>query len=312
MSGSSDNFEKFQKNFIGHIYNIKGYSKGTCYGYNSDLGIWNRWLGENNLDWREVTFNHVEQFAAWQMRLKNVKPHIINRRASCLSSFYKWAMRNQEVANNPVALSEKPRRPDRIPIYLDNAELELFKLALQKIDDIPDNIFGHRIGHIIEIRKRYEILFGLLLNSGIRISESLSIKYSDVRVVDGVVKSVQVIGKGNRQRQIPLPEKFGKIFYIWFKNREGEYNNFVFEKEKGSKSPTAHAVRAYLHKVLKKAGIQKKVTPHKMRHTYATKLLSSGAQLVDIQALLGHVNLTTTQIYSHVTEERLASVVSGL
>ena len=312
MTGLSENFEKNQKEFIGHIFNIKGYSKGTCYGYNSDLGIWSCWLRENHLDWREVTFHHVEQFSAWQMRQRNIKPHIINRRASCLSSFYKWAMRNKVVENDPVALAEKPRRPDRIPVYLDEEELERFKIALTRVDDIPENIFGQRIEHIIEIRKRYEILFGLLLNSGIRISEALTLKFSDVRSVDGILKSIQVIGKGDKQRQIPLPEAFGQAFGVWLGKRTGEFNHFIFEKEQGGKPPTAHAVRAYLQKVLKKAGIEKKVTPHKMRHTYATKLLSSGAQLVDIQALLGHVNLATTQIYSHVTEERLASVVSGL
>ena len=312
MVGFSENFEKSQKEFIVHIYNIKGYSKGTCYGYNSDLGIWSTWLNDNNLDWREVTFHHVEQFSAWQMRQRNIQPHIINRRSSCLSSFYKWAMRNQVVANDPVALSEKPRRPDRIPVYLNPEELEIFKEALTKIDDIPDNIFGQRIEHIIEIRQRYQILFGLLLNSGIRISEALKLKYSDIRQVNHLVKSITVIGKGDKQRQIPLPENFGSQFYTWLESRGGEYHHFLFEKESGKKPPTAHAVRAYLHKILGKAGINKKVTPHKMRHTYATKLLSGGAQLVDIQALLGHVNLATTQIYSHVTEERLASVVAGL
>jgi integrase/recombinase XerD len=146
----------------------------------------------------------------------------------------------------------------------------------------------------------------------VRISEALKLKYSDIHQINNTVKSITVIGKGDKQRQIPLPEKFGNGLYTWRESKKGAYNHFLFEKETGSKPPTAHAVRAYLHKILNKAGINKKVTPHKMRHTYATKLLSSGAQLIDIQALLGHVNLSTTQIYSHVTEERLASVVSGL
>ena len=258
MTGLSENFEKNRKDFIGHIFNIKGYSKGTCYGYNSDLGIWGAWLKENDLNWTEVTFHHVEQFSAWQMRHRNIKPHIINRRASCLSSFYKWAMRNQVVENDPVSLAEKPRRPDRIPVYLDKEELELFKTALTRIDDIPENIFGQRIEHIIVIRKRYELLFGLLLNSGIRISEALALKFSDLRFLDDKVKSIQVIGKGDKQRQIPLPENFGKVFNSWLKQKTGDYNHFLFEKEEGSKPPTAHAVRAYLHKVMRKAGMVKK------------------------------------------------------
>jgi integrase/recombinase XerD len=87
---------------------------------------------------------------------------------------------------------------------------------------------------------------------------------------------------------------------------------FVFAKESGGKAPTAHAVRAYLRHAIARAGLDKKVTPHKLRHTYATRLLESGAELVDIQVLLGHVNLATTQIYTHVSEDRMAGVVGRL
>jgi integrase/recombinase XerD len=86
----------------------------------------------------------------------------------------------------------------------------------------------------------------------------------------------------------------------------------VFAQKPGGKPPTVQSVRAYLRNLNKRANIQKKVTPHKLRHTYATNLLNAGAELVDIQALLGHVNLATTQIYTHVDEERMASVVAKL
>jgi integrase/recombinase XerD len=86
----------------------------------------------------------------------------------------------------------------------------------------------------------------------------------------------------------------------------------VFAKEPGGKPISPHAVRGYLRRLLDRAGIDKPVTPHKLRHTYATRLLESGAELVDIQVLLGHVNLATTQIYTHVSENRMAGVVSRL
>jgi integrase/recombinase XerD len=89
-------------------------------------------------------------------------------------------------------------------------------------------------------------------------------------------------------------------------------DDFVFANQPGGKPPVAHVVRAYLRRLLAQAGIDKKVTPHKLRHTYATRLLESGTELVDIQVLLGHVKLATTQIYTHVSEDRMSQVVGRL
>jgi integrase/recombinase XerD len=151
---------------------------------------------------------------------------------------------------------------------------------------------------------------GFILNSGLRISEALSVRVRDVRVVDGCAQSVRVIGKGNRERLVPLPKEFGQVFGFWLNDKGKE--DFVFAKQPGGKPPVAHVVRAYLRRLLDRAGIDKKVTPHKLRHTYATRLLESGAELVDIQVILGHVNLATTQIYTHVSEDRMAGVVARL
>jgi len=136
------------------------------------------------------------------------------------------------------------------------------------------------------------------------------VKVRDVKVANNLAKSVQVIGKGDKERIVPLPATFGQVFGAWIDGRAGD--EYVFAKEPGGKPPGAHAVRAYLRRLVEKSGIDKPVTPHKLRHTYATRLLESGAELVDIQALLGHVNLATTQIYTHVSDERMADVVSKL
>jgi integrase/recombinase XerD len=122
-----------------------------------------------------------------------------------------------------------------------------------------------------------------------------------VRVVNGVVKSVRVIGEGNRERLVPLPESFGQVFGFWLSDKPKE--GFVFARAPGDKVPSPWAVRAYLRRLIERSGIDKQVTLHKLRHTYATRLLESGAELVDIQVLLEHVNLATTQIYTHVSEE---------
>ena len=122
--------------------------------------------------------------------------------------------------------------------------------------------------------------------------------------------AVRVIGKGGHKRRMPLPEAFGQVFGFWLKDQpRGE---FVFARAPGQKPVSSQAARAYLRGMLKKAGIEKKISPHKLRHTYATNLLNAGAELVDIQALLGHSTINTTQIYTNVGQARMEKVVGRL
>ena len=303
-------FDDARKEFLSHLLYAKGHSKTTCYVYNSDLGIWGNWLVEAGKDWQAARYPDVEQFAAWLMRERGVKAHIVNRRLSTLSSFYKWALKHEIVEADPVYLADKPKRPLRIPVWLEKEEQARLEATIKSRENIPINIFGHHQERMTETRRRYELLFGLLLNSGLRISEALHLKASDVRLVAGTAKSVRVIGKGDKERLVPLPEAFGAVFGFWLKDRaRGE---FVFARAPGQKPVSAQAARAYLRGMLKKAGIEKKISPHKLRHTYATNLLNAGAELVDIKALLGHESIATTQIYTNVGQERMEQVVARL
>jgi integrase/recombinase XerD len=111
---------------------------------------------------------------------------------------------------------------------------------------------------------------------------------------EGTAQSVRVIGQGDQERLVPLPAKFGQVFRFWLKDKPAE--EYVFAQKPKGQPPGAHAARAYLRRLKDKAHIAKPITPHKLRYTYATNLLNAGAELVDIQALLGHVNLATTQM----------------
>ena len=302
-------FEDARKEFLSYLLYTKGRSKSTCYVYRSDLGIWGKWLIGAGKDWLNAKYPDVEQFAAWQMRERGIKAHIVNRRISALSTFYRWLVRNGIVASDPVALADKPKRPLRIPVWLEREEQARLESTIRDRRNIPINVFGNNQKHMTETRRRYEMLFGLLLNSGLRISEALSLKAADVRILDGTAKSVRVIGKGDKERLVPLPGAFGAVFGFWLKDRNrGES---VFAKKDG-KPVSPQATRIYLRGMLQKAGIEKKISPHKLRHTYATNLLNAGAELVDIKALLGHESIATTQIYTNVGQERMEAVVSRL
>ena len=130
------------------------------------------------------------------------------------------------------------------------------------------------------------------------------------RRVDGTAKSVRVIGKGDKERLVPLPEAFGQVFGFWLKDQpRGEC---VFARAAGQKPMSAQAARAYRRGMLEKAGIEKKISPHKLRPTYATHRLNAGAERVDIQALLGHSTINTTQIDTHVGQAWMEQGVGKL
>lgn len=309
MSFDCEIFDAARQEFLSHLRYAKGHRETTCYAYNADLGQWRNWLQQAGKDWQWARAADVEQFAAWQLRERRVSAHIVTRRLSCLSSFYRWALKHEIVEADPVYLADKPKRPQRIPVWLEREEQAQLEATLKDRRNIPINIFGNNKTKMTETRRRYEMLFGLLLNSGLRISEALGLKASDVRLVEGTAKSVRVIGKGNKERLVPLPGAFGAVFGFWLKDRNrGEA---VFAKTDGQ-PVSPQAARAYLRLMLKKAGIDKKISPHKLRHTYATNLLNAGAELVDIKALLGHESIATTQIYTNVGQERMEKVVGRL
>ena len=303
-------FAEIRQEFAAYLRFTKGYSKRTCYQYNSDLGIWSRWMQERNKDWQRAQPADVEQFIVWELQERGVGVHIVLRRISCLSTFYRWAKRHEIAVDVPTLLADKPKRPHRLPIWLGRAEQKALEDILGQVDDLPDNIYGMPREHVVQIRRRYEILFLLMLNSGFRLTESLDLKVGDVRVSDGIAKFIRVIGKGDKERLVPLPAPFGEKFGAWLKDKPED--EFVFAKQPGGKPPSGASVRGYLKRLRERAGITKPITPHKLRHTYATNLLNVGAELVDIQALLGHVSLTTTQIYTHVSEDRMEAVVAKL
>ena len=306
----TNDFWQARKDFLTHLHYTKGYSRGTCYAYHSDLGMWGAWLAQTGKDWCEVTHVEAERFAAWQMQERGVKPAIVTRRLSCLGSFYKWALKNGLTKRDPIYLADKPKRPHRIPIWLDKDEQKALQEAAGQTDKLPEDIFGRPREYAEGVRRRYEMLFLLILNSGLRLSEALMIRIRDVRVSAGVAKSVRVIGKGDKERLVPLPQAFGQIFGLWLSDKSKD--EFVFARNLEGRPPGPAAVRAYLRRLIERSGIDKRVTPHKLRHTYATRLLEAGAELVDIQTLLGHVDLSATQIYTHVSEARMAEVVAKL
>ena len=227
-------FEQTRKDFLAFLKYTKGHSDTTCYNYNSDLGIWQRWLLDAKLGWQNCGPVDVEHFVSHLSR-EGVGAHAVARKISCLATFYKWAKRNSKVQEDPIYQIEKPKRPRRIPVWLETEEQNALNKATRNYDDIPDNIFGRSRESLLEVRRRYELLFELIQKSCLRISEALGLKNRDVRVVDGVAKSLRVIGKGNKERQVPLPEAFGRVLALSIGGKAAD--EYLFAKKAGGKPP---------------------------------------------------------------------------
>ena len=196
-------FDSARQEFLSHLRYAKGHRETTCYAYNSDLGLWADWLQDAGKDWQRARAGDVELFAAWQLRERKISVAIVTRRLSTLSSFYKWALKHEIVEGDPVYLADKPKRPQRIPVWLEKEEQQRLEATLKDRRNIPINIFGNNKTRMTETRRRYELLFGLLLNSGLRISEALGLKASDVRLVEGTAKSVRVSARATRSAWCP-------------------------------------------------------------------------------------------------------------
>ena len=218
----------------------------------------------------------------------------IARHISALRSFYKYLLRENLVDFSPLAKVRSPKLDKPLPVFLD--ELEITEL-LQLPDDTP---LGRRDAAVLE----------LLYATGCRVSELVGLTLERIDLGN---RFVLLLGKGNKERLVPLGSTCCGVIQVYYAYRRQlmikykQEHEYVFVNSRGG-ILTDRSVRRVLDKYISQLAIRKNVSPHTIRHTFATHLLEHGADLRAVQELLGHANLSTTQIYTHVTTERIAAV----
>lgn len=205
------------------------------------------------------------------MQDRGVKKNSLSTIQTCIISLYQWARDNEKVQGNPIKGLQRIKPDSRLPIYF---TIEQVKLLFDTALDERDNL-----------------ICKVLYSTGVRVSELVSIKKGDINFKDGHIK---VFGKGSKERMVSIRSPF-VLDQLYRYTREFDDNQPVFEL-------TTATVERTLRELREKCGL-KKLTPHKLRHSYATHLKQSGMNIVDIQKLLGHASLNTTQIYAHSTIE---------
>jgi len=218
----------------------------------------------------------------------------INRKISTLKTFYKFLIREGYVTINPMDKVTAPRLSKKIPTFVDEQHINNLLDDFSFGDDFP----GIRNKTIIE----------MFYNTGMRLSELIELKTADVNLIEGTIK---VLGKRNKERIIPIHQSFVNTLKQYLEKKDAQYpslqHNYFFVTDKGNKLYEKFVYRI-VNKYLKFVSTIEKKSPHILRHTFATHLLNKGADLNAIKELLGHANLSATQIYTHNTFEKLKSI----
>ena len=281
--------------FKRYILLERGFSVNTRDAYLRDVNHFYNFLESEKLHVRDVKLNDLHRFT-WQLHEVGISARSIARIHSGLRSFYGYLILEGIIETNPTALLESPKKGLHLPEVLSTAEID----SILAVIDLS-NSEGQRDKAIIE----------LLYSCGLRVSELCNLKMHDLFLEEGFLK---VVGKGNKERLVPISNQAIKELDLWFLTRNtitpkaGE-EDYVFisvcRKQHLSRLTVFHNLRLYAER----AGITKKISPHTLRHSFATHLLEGGANLRVIQAMLGHEQISTTEIYTHIDRSMLRQQV---
>jgi len=280
------------KSFINYLKFEKRYSNHTIVAYQKDLAQFNEFLKENDIELINVSIKNVR---TWLVQIsENLTANSVNRKLSSVKAYFNFLQKKGVVKTNPAKHIPSQKKATRTPHFVEEKELN------QLIDNLPqpDNFYTARDFLVVE----------LLYITGMRRSELVHLKDADF---DEMSNSVKVMGKGKKERRIPINKLvFSKInTYIQFRNCEFEKTKFdtlIINNEGNKISP--RSLYSIVQKVLKNCWSSEKKSPHVLRHSFATHLLNKGAELNAIKELLGHSSLAATQVYTHNSIERLKEV----
>ena len=279
-----------QEKFINYLSSEKRFSVHTITSYSNDINQFFLFLSEEykiTSELSEVNFQIVRSWIASLLE-QGVTPRSVNRKISTLKTFFKFLIREGVIQESPMLKVVAPKSKKRLPLFVEEDQIE----SLLNGVEFDDGFIGERDKLIIE----------LFYVTGIRLSELINIKISDINFDNNIVK---VLGKRNKERLIPLSSRIVKELQFFIENYK--IDNYLFTNLGGTKAYTKLVYRVVNKYIGKISSINKK-SPHVLRHTFATHMLNNGADINAIKELLGHANLSATQVYTHNTIEKLKSV----
>jgi integrase/recombinase XerD len=290
LGGSPPAGEGIVERFLDAIWMERGLSANTLGAYRADLLALQRWLAQR--DASLIYANRADLLAFMANRAKEgAKPRSTARQLSSFRRFYRFLLREGVIKEDPTLKIDMPKIGRSLPKSLSESEVE----ALLQAPDISDPL-GHRDRAMLEV----------LYATGLRVSELINLDQGQINLNQGVLR---IRGKGDRERLIPLGEEAQRWLRDFINAARGEIllerqSEYLFPTRRGDRM-TRQAFWHIIKRYARKAGINARLSPHTLRHAFATHLLNNGADLRVVQMLLGHSDLSTTQIYTHVARERM-------
>lgn len=284
---------KYLEEYIRYLTYEKHYSNHTIINYESDILEFIEYLDREKIALLDIDYAFIRGYLSYLFEEKKDNNTTVSRKISSLRGFYKYLSNNNYIVNNPFRLVSLPKKSKNLPKYFYYNELEeLFNSCDKKTP------LGQRDLLILE----------MLYATGVRVSELVNIKLRDINTFN---LTIQILGKGNKERIVSFGEYAKDALDLYVSNGRKELDKyqseFLFLNHLG-KPLTTRGIRDILNRIIKKTTIDKNISPHMLRHTFATHLINEGCDLLAVGELLGHESISATQIYTHVTTDHLKEV----
>ena len=288
--------------FISYIEAERRYSPLTVRNYRLDIADFLEFTGidADKFDPNTITRADVEEWIVYLFEKRKLKAQSVNRGVASLRSFWKWMLVHGHANKDIVSVISQAKTPSRLPVFV--SESRMTDVVAMLRDDIGSEDFE---------RLRDAVIVLLFYTAGLRLTELATATFGDI---SQDMRTIRILGKGRKERIVPLIGRMGEILKKYFSQFSSQ-NICIGQKKalilsKKGEPISARTIERIVDSKLKGAGIQGKTSPHTLRHTFATHLLNEGADLREIQELLGHSSLKATQVYTHTNIEKLKEVYS--
>lgn len=283
---------KYINKYLEYLKVVKKYSDKTIESYYDDLTLYNEFLGNNFINILDIDYDTVKEYMKYLYSL-NISKSSISRKLSSIRGLYNYLVREDIVKDNYFNRINNPKKDKYLPKFLKDEEVnKIFEVCKY---DTP-------------INQRNSVIIELLYATGIRVSELVNIKISDIDINE---RTIKVVGKGSKERMVIFNNHTKKAIEIYLNDGYNEFNKlssgYLILNKDGNKLSDRY-IRNIINKLVTKAGLDIKISPHTFRHTFATDMLEDGSDLMTVKELLGHESLNTTSIYTHVTNEQIRKV----
>lgn len=288
--------------FISYIEAERRYSPLTVRNYRRDIADFLEFIGvdKERFDPNAIARADVEEWIIYLFEKRKLKAQSVNRSVATLRSFWKWMLGHGHANRDIVSIISQAKTPSRLPVFV--SESRMVDVVALLRDDIATEDFE---------RLRDAVIVLLFYTAGLRLAELANLKIGDI---SADYRTIRILGKGEKERIVPLIGRMGEILKKYFSQFSSQ-NICIGQKKalilsKKGEPISVRTIQRIVDRKLKGAGIQGKTSPHTLRHTFATHLLNEGADLREIQELLGHSSLKATQVYTHTNIEKLKEVYS--